>query len=480
MKFKYDERGKLYFDNTDPAIDNIDSNQFVGEYRYKQISEIKNAFEAAYLYKREGLYYLMWSFMGSENYNVRYAVADNITGPYIEINNSMTNPILERDDENNILGPGHHSVFDFDNRTFIAYHRQHYPFIDSKRQTCVDEMFFDEDGSIKKIQPTHKGVNLFIQENKDVNLSIGKQTLVSSSREYSSSNGSRRYRTYDIDFNFTGKFVTDENYGTRWDAKLDDKTPWIIIDLDEDCIIDRIETYFEFTSRAYKYKLEYLKNNNALDLTSAAKSSDWAIFADKSVNTDAISPLVDYYDKKELINARFVRLTILGVDNLPFTADDSEHINAENSLSVFELKVFGSNKNNNKGRIIRAENYYNKYGLELELDKSFNNYRLKTSSNNNYVVLNNLYFDDEVSEVVVDGIFKNEDDLSIEIYLDSFDSKPLQTYKNDIKHVYALESQKVVKLYESLNGKYDNIYIVFKYNNSQNSKNNYLNWIKFQ
>ena len=37
----------------------------------------------------------MWSFNGSENYNVRYAVADKITGPYREINRSMTVPILQ-------------------------------------------------------------------------------------------------------------------------------------------------------------------------------------------------------------------------------------------------------------------------------------------------------------------------------------------------------------------------------------------------
>ena len=57
----------------------------------------------------------------------------------------MTVPILQRDDANRILGPGHHSMFCYGGRTFIAYHRQHYPFVDSKRQTCIDEVFFTED-----------------------------------------------------------------------------------------------------------------------------------------------------------------------------------------------------------------------------------------------------------------------------------------------------------------------------------------------
>lgn len=72
----------------------------------------------------------------------------------------MTFPILQRDDANRILGPGHHSMFDYGGRTFIAYHRQHYPFVDSKRQTCIDEVFFHEDGSICMIKPTHQGVTV--------------------------------------------------------------------------------------------------------------------------------------------------------------------------------------------------------------------------------------------------------------------------------------------------------------------------------
>jgi len=102
----------------------------------------------------------MWSFEVSENYNVRYAVSKNVAGPYCEIDGSMTEPILSRDDSRNILGPGHHSMMDYKGRTYIAYHRQSYPFIESKHQTCIDEVFFSKNGSIKKVIPTHKGVIL--------------------------------------------------------------------------------------------------------------------------------------------------------------------------------------------------------------------------------------------------------------------------------------------------------------------------------
>jgi hypothetical protein len=41
------------------------------------------------------------------------------------------------------------------------------------------------------------------------------------------------------------------------------------------------------------------------------------------------------------IRARFVRLTILGCDDLPPTADGLDPENAQNALSIFELKIFG-------------------------------------------------------------------------------------------------------------------------------------------
>ena len=161
----------------------------------------------------------MWSFNGSENYNVRYAVADKITGPYREINRSMTVPILQRDDANRILGPGHHSMFCYGGRTFIAYHRQHYPFVDSKRQTCIDEVFFNEDGSIRPITPTHKGVTVApdVPGDHRTNLALGKQTLTSSARVYDDSEFAPRYRTHGISFCYAGNFAVDENYGTHWD-----------------------------------------------------------------------------------------------------------------------------------------------------------------------------------------------------------------------------------------------------------------------
>lgn len=392
MKMRFDPKGKMYFDNTDPQYDKSGSNPFVGTYNYKQITEIRNTFEASLIYKRNGLYYLMWSFNGSENYNVRYAVAEQITGPYREINESMTRPILVRNDQNRVLGPGHHSMFNYRGRTFIAYHRQHYPFVDSKRQTCIDEVFFNPDGSILPIPPTHRGVTVAPDVVKETrtNVALGKQTLASSARSYDSSHGARRYRTYDIAFRYDSHFAVDENHGTRWDAGLGAENPWLVVDLYDECRVDEVETCFEFTSRTYKYTLEYLSGRDADDLPTASQSKSWKLFAHRSLQGAPLSPVSDRPAHGAPVSARFVKLTIHSAENLPASADEwGDKTNADNALSIFELKVYGAASTDDVGRTLEAELFRNQSGTRLVPHPS-QGYCVGEARNNSHLLYENI------------------------------------------------------------------------------------------
>lgn len=341
MKLRFDDAGRVAIDCDDLRFTESDSNEFVGTYKYKKVEGIRNMFEASYIYKRNGLYYLMWSYQGSENYNVRYAVSENITGPYRELNGSMDKAVLERDDLNAVLGPGHHSMFDYDGRTFIVYHRQHFPFVDSKRQTCIDEVFFASDGSIKEIMPTHKGVEVVSGATRfdGVDLAFGKPTRVSSARVYDASPYDRRYRTPNAKFVYDGRWAVDENYGTRWDPGVGAKQPWLMVDLGKDFKIRRTEILFEFTSRTYHYKVEYLPACEAENMDDAASLPAWHLFADRIEDGAMQSPVTDVPVDGKPVKARYMRLTIVGAD-LPPTADEADRTNADNSLSVFEFRVF--------------------------------------------------------------------------------------------------------------------------------------------
>ena len=63
--------------------------------------------------------------------------------------------------DKDILGTGHHSILKDGDRYYIAYHRFGTPldkYPEGKgfhRETCIDELFFDENGFMKKVIVTN-------------------------------------------------------------------------------------------------------------------------------------------------------------------------------------------------------------------------------------------------------------------------------------------------------------------------------------
>ncbi|BES61739.1 family 43 glycosylhydrolase [Dysgonomonas capnocytophagoides] len=116
--------------------------------------------EGINVFYRKGVYYFLWSEhdTGSADYRVRYAMSNSPTG---HLTIPRDNIILQRDNSKGIYGTGHHSVLQIPNTDEwnIVYHRiarpdgikQPYPGI--YREVCVDNMEFNEDGSIKKVSP---------------------------------------------------------------------------------------------------------------------------------------------------------------------------------------------------------------------------------------------------------------------------------------------------------------------------------------
>ena len=107
--------------------------------------------------KRNGKYYFMWSEGGwtGPNYSVAYAISDSPFGPFERVGK-----ILEKD-ENVARGAGHHSVIKLPGKDkyYIVYHRR--PLNETagnNRETCIDKMEFNKDGTIKPVQMTFKGV----------------------------------------------------------------------------------------------------------------------------------------------------------------------------------------------------------------------------------------------------------------------------------------------------------------------------------
>lgn len=113
--------------------------------------------EGPFMFVKDGKYYFMWSEGGwtGPNYSVAYAIADSPFGPFKRVNKILEqNPNIAR-------GAGHHSVI-HDKKSkdwYIVYHRRPLNETDrNSRETCIEKMYFDEQGFIKPVIITKEGV----------------------------------------------------------------------------------------------------------------------------------------------------------------------------------------------------------------------------------------------------------------------------------------------------------------------------------
>ncbi|MFC0439888.1 family 43 glycosylhydrolase [Kutzneria buriramensis] len=114
--------------------------------------------EGLFMVERKGTYYLSWSIddTGSPNYSVGYGTASSPTGPFA--NHGV---ILSKDTKLGILGTGHSSMLQVPGTDdwYIAYHRFAIPGGDgTHRETTIDKMTFNPDGTIAPIKPTLESV----------------------------------------------------------------------------------------------------------------------------------------------------------------------------------------------------------------------------------------------------------------------------------------------------------------------------------
>lgn len=128
----------------------------------KEITPDKTFREAASVFYHNGTYYFLWSEddTRSENYRVRYGTSKSPMGP-IEV--PENNLILAKDPSKGIYGTGHNSIINVPgtDEWYIVYHRFNRPNgvkmgdpAGFHRETCIDRMYFNSDGSIKPVVPT--------------------------------------------------------------------------------------------------------------------------------------------------------------------------------------------------------------------------------------------------------------------------------------------------------------------------------------
>ena len=287
----------------------IAADTFFAEKRLIPNTELKDIFEAPYVFKRQGIYYFTYS-SGSchtDTYRVQYAVSK--TGPMGPF--EYKGELLTTNEDQTVHGPGHHSILEKDGRYYIVYHRHNIQksVHGFNRQVCIDELRFDSDGNIMPVIPTHNADNVDIfKAGKQQNLAFGARVTASS--------------YYDDEFK--PEYAVDDNNATLWKARHANwdapspaslaasvsggspsasvsggsparNTEWLQIDLGKPQKFSEVWTQFEYATFFYQYKIE-----TSLD------GQQWTLYADRSNNTMQGSPMID----QGKVKARYLRISI--------------------------------------------------------------------------------------------------------------------------------------------------------------------------
>lgn len=211
--------------------------------------------EGPAIFKRNGIYYYLYTLGGSEAYQYAYMMSrQSVMGPW----ESPSQDILSTTDKaQGIYGPGHGCFFNPQGspRWFFVY--LEYGRSSTNRQILAAEMRFNPDGTIQPIQLSAKGVGALRPDPAYAtpNLALGAQATASSTQP------ERRIPpaadpTLNRIETFAPANALDASNGSRWMAAETDARAWYQLDLGKVRPIARTELYFVKPTLGHAYRLE--------------------------------------------------------------------------------------------------------------------------------------------------------------------------------------------------------------------------------
>ncbi len=124
-----------------------------GEVKKLEALPDKGLKEGPYLFERNGIYYLTYPHVADKTEQLEYAISDNPLGPF-----KVTGVIM---DESPNCWTNHQSIIQYKNQWYLFYHSNDLsPNFDKARSVRADSLFFNEDGTIKKVIPTLRGIGI--------------------------------------------------------------------------------------------------------------------------------------------------------------------------------------------------------------------------------------------------------------------------------------------------------------------------------
>lgn len=155
--------------------------------------------EGPFLFERKGIYYLTIPHVENKIERLEYAMGDNPMGPF-----KMAGVVMDESPMN--CWTNHQSFVQYKGQWYLFYHQDAYsPKFDKNRSICIDSLFFNTDGTIRKVSPTLRGVG------------VTKATNTIEIDRYS-----RKSET-----GSTIAFLDSSNTFQGWQTKLEGKNAWI-------------------------------------------------------------------------------------------------------------------------------------------------------------------------------------------------------------------------------------------------------------
>ncbi len=126
--------------------------------------------EGPYLFERNGIYYLTFPYVIDSTETLAYATGDNPMGPFKYMGVIM-------DESPVACWTNQQSIIEYKGQWYLFYHHNDLsPDFDKNRSVRADYLFFNEDGTIKKVIPTLRGVGI---SNAKKRIQIDRYSVIS-------------------------------------------------------------------------------------------------------------------------------------------------------------------------------------------------------------------------------------------------------------------------------------------------------------
>ncbi|MCX7727067.1 MAG: glycoside hydrolase family 43 protein [Chitinispirillaceae bacterium] len=117
--------------------------------------EAPNSFEASFMHKYNGKYYFSYATTGASK--IDYMMSDNPTSGFVYKGTVLDNPTLNGQNINR-YNNNHASIIKFKDKWYIFYHDRRLSNEVYFRNVCVDFLYYNSDGTIKKVVVTSESV----------------------------------------------------------------------------------------------------------------------------------------------------------------------------------------------------------------------------------------------------------------------------------------------------------------------------------